>query len=168
MAYATATDMINRFDSRTMGDVVSDDGDAATEAELATDSKLAAALASASGEVESAVLAGGMYSITDLAGLTGNAQALLVDLTCSIAMCKLLKRRVSERTEALMKVTCDDAREKLTELRRGDAVFGGTDNATDGTLPETTGPTTVTFNQLNLIRDRTRNYYPRRHLPFDR
>lgn len=167
-AYATPADMINAFDSRTIGDVVSDTDVQIDESGLATNQKLLAALLKASGEVEAAVIAGGMYTPTELAALTGNGQAFLVDLVCCIAMCKLLRRRASSRMDELQKGVCGDAAEKLESLRKGDAVFGGSTNATDGTLPETTGPTSATFANLNMTVDQTKNYYPRRRLPFGR
>lgn len=160
--------MIARFDSRVLGDIVSDDGVSVDETVLATNPKLLASINSASGEVEASVIAGGMYTVANLTALDGNAEALLVDIVCCIAMCKLLKRRVAGRTDELMKVVCEDAKEFVERLRRGDAVFGGTDNATDGSLPETTGPTTATFQNLNMIRDRVPHYYPQRVLPFRR
>lgn len=167
-AYATTAQLIERFDARVLGDIASDDGAAVSEPGLAANPKLLAALNSASGEVEASVIAGGIYTVAQLVAMTGNAQYLLIDLTCCVAMCKLLKRRASSSSEALMKAVCEDAREMIQSLRKGEAVFGGTDNATEGQLPETVGPTTATFTNLNMMRDRTRNYYPHRALPFNR
>ena len=166
-AYATTAQLIERFDARVLGDIASDDGAAVSEPGLAANPKLLAALNSASGEVEASVIAGGIYTVAQLVAMTGNAQYLLVDLTCCVAMCKLLKRRASSSSEALMKAVCEDAREMIQSLRKGEAVFGGT-SASDGQLPETIGPTTATFTNLNMMRDRTRNYYPHRALPFNR
>lgn len=163
--YATPADMINAFDSNILGDVCSDNGTAVDEAGLATNSKLLSALVRASGEVEASCLAGAMYSVGDLLTLTGNAQGLLVDIVCCVAMCKLLRRRPSSRTEDLQKGVCGEAKECLEQLRKGQAVFGGTSNAAEGQLPSTTGPTTVTFDNLHMMRDRVQNYYPRRVLP---
>ena len=70
-----------------------------------------------------AVIAGGMYTPAELAGLTGNGQALLVEVVCCVAMCKLLRRRPSTRTEELQKGVCGDAKDLLQALRKGDAVF---------------------------------------------
>lgn len=167
-AYATPADMINAFDASILGDVVSDTGVQIDESGLADNPKLLSALLRASGEVEAAVIAGGMYTPAELAALSGNGQALLVEVVCCVAMCKLLRRRPSTRTEELQKGVCGDAKDLLQALRKGDAVFGGSANATDGTLPETTGPTSATFANLNMTVDQTKNYYPRRRLPYGR
>jgi hypothetical protein len=164
-AYATPTDMINCFNAEILGDVVSDNGVAVAVNALETDPKLLSALQRASGEVEAACLAGGIYTTAQLAGLTDNGQALLVDIVCCVAMCKLLQRRPTKGTADMLTGVCKDARDQLQALRKGEAVFGGSTNADNGTLPETTGPTTVTFTNLRMLRDRVQNYYPRRNLP---
>lgn len=167
-SYALPADMINCFDQQILGDVCSDNGIPVSPTDLLNDPKMLSALSRASGEVEAALLDGGMYQIADLASLADNAQALLVDTVCCVAMCRLLKRRVSKGTEELLKGVCDDAREQLRALRKGEAVFGNTTNAEQGQLPETTGITTIDVQNLNMIRDRTRNYYPLRDLPYGR
>lgn len=163
--YATPSDMINCFDATILGDVASDSGVTVAQSDLATDQKILSALSRASGEVESACLAGGMYSVSDLSSLADNALAMLTGLVCSLAMCLLLQRRPNKSTAELLEGVCKDARNQLQALRKGEAVFGGTTNATDGQLPETTGITTIQVNTLNMWRDQTRNYYPHRTLP---
>ena len=51
MAYATAADLIARFDWRIIGDLASDSGTQVTEGALANKSKVTAALNDASGRV---------------------------------------------------------------------------------------------------------------------
>lgn len=160
--------MINCFDSNILGDLASDNGIQVIEGQLAASPKLISALARASGDVESALLAGGMYQISDLQSLTDNGKALLVDVVCCVAMCRMLKRRPSKSTAELLKGVCDDARAQIEALRKGQAVFGGTTNALEGQLPETTGMTTIDVGNLNMVRDRTQNYYPARDLPYGR
>jgi len=164
-AYATPNDMLNRFDANVLGDLLPDNGVQENTTQIGTDAKLAAILATASGEVESACLAGGMYLITDLQGLADNAQALLIDLVCSVAMCRLLRRRPSDSFDELRSSICQEARQQINELRQGKAVFGNTKDATDGQVADTTGITTIDVNNLHMWRDQTQNYYPRRNLP---
>jgi len=167
-AYATAADMLNAFDARVLGDVCSDDSTAIEPTALAANAKMASALLRASGEVEAACLAGAMYSPADLVDLSENGQALLVEIVCCVAMCKLLRRRPSARSEELQKAVCEEAKERLEQLRKGQAVFGGSPNEGDAQLPTTTGPTTVTFTNLNMMVDGVNNYYPPRRLPLGR
>ncbi len=163
-SYAQPTDMINCFRADVIGDVVSDDGQQVDPNSLLTDPTLLSALQRASGEFEAALMAGGIYLISDLTSLSDNAQALMVDIVCTIAMWNLLKRNPNANLE-LLKIIAEDAREKLKALRQGAAVFGNTSNAENGVLPETTGPTILTFQTLNMLRDNTRHYFPPRLFP---
>lgn len=164
-SYATADDLVNCFDAGILGDVASDNGIQVEPTVLAANAKIVSALARASGDVEAACLAGGIYTIDQLGALTGNALAMLVDITCCCAMCKLLRRRPTKSTEELQKGVCGEAKEHLEALRKGQMVFGGTTNATDGMLPQTVGPTTLTFDNLQMMVDRVQNTYPTRRLP---
>ncbi len=167
-SYAQPSDMLNCFDANILGDVVSDTGVQVDIGSLSEDQKLLSALARASGEVEAAVLAGGMYQISDLTSLTDNGQALLIDMVCCVAMCKLLRRRPTKSTQELLEGVCKDARDQIQALRKGESVFGGTTNANQGQLAETTGISTYDVETLHMIRDRTQNYFPRRDLPAGR
>lgn len=167
-AYATAANMIECFDVGILGDVCSDTGDPIAAVDLAANAKMISALGRASGDVEAACLAGGIYTVEKLQALTDNALAMLIDMVCCVAMCKLLRRRPTKGTEELQKGVCGEAKEHLEALRKGQMVFGGTTNATDGQLPVTTGPSTYTVESLNFLSDQTRNTYPRRRLPFGR
>lgn len=167
MAYAAASDLIARKDSRVLGDLVSDDDTRVAEGSLAANTYVTAALDDASGDIDAALLVGNRYTAADLSGLTGNSLALLKRITCEIAMFHLLGRRPeinADTWEHYAKV-----RENLLEpLRRGDAVFGDIEASRNAGAPDVDGPSTDDYNDLNLIRDRVTGYFPRRRNPGNR
>ncbi|MEK9810000.1 MAG: phage protein Gp36 family protein, partial [Candidatus Nanopelagicales bacterium] len=107
MAYAAASDMQLRFDERTLAELVSDTDVAIDTADLATDTKLAAALDDASGVIDAALLTGGRYSAASLSGLTGNSLALLKRLCCVLAMTFLRQRRVGGFPSDVQQIEAD-------------------------------------------------------------
>jgi phage gp36-like protein len=163
MAYATPADMLSRYDARTIGDLVDDTNSQVTPEELATNPVLLTMLADASGDIEAVLSVGGRYLPADLNQLAGNARNFLVRICCDLALAHLMRRRPSLDAEKL-KALADLARQHLKELQDGIAIFPS-DAAIDASQPELTGPTAVDFRDMNLMRDRTRNYFPRRVLP---
>lgn len=167
MSYATADDMIARFDESLLRDLCSDTDTPVLD--LAGSAKMVAALATASGKVESAVYVSANYSPAELVTLSGNALALLVDLTCGLAMGQLLRRRPGRATDDNLKAIIEEAKETLEEIRRGTKLFTLEAHAEKG-LPTIGGPTALDYQRLNLITSRTRNFYPSvaSRLPTDR
>ena len=164
--YATGSQLLERYDARILGDLVADDNTQIAAAALPANANIVAALEDASGDIDAALLVGRRYSPDDLSGLTGNAAKHLIRITCDIAVSYLLRRRVQqdpERAGAQMQL----AETPLDSLRNGINVFG-LDPQMDAGKPTTTGPSTPDYNNLNLMRDRTRNYYPAKHLPGNR
>lgn len=164
--YATAAQVLERKDWRDIGDLVSDDGDQVSEAGLATDAKLTAAIADASGDIETALFAGGRYDASDLEGLTGNAASHLVRITTEITMYHLLCRRPRANSE-MLEYYAKLRETYLDPLRQGQNVFNIEEKIEAGRA-SVDGPTTQEYNDLNLVRDRVRNYYPGRRLPDNR
>lgn len=166
MAYASASDLMARYDKNDVLALASDTGVAIEESEAAANDVITAALDDASGDIEAALVHAARYSVADLEGLTGNSLAKLKRLVCARAMYYLLERRPAwspERTEQFDKMT----RDGLERLRKGENVFN-LDEHKEAGLPSVDGPTTLDFDQLNLLRDRTQNYFPRRNLPNNR
>ena len=166
MSYAAPADLLARFDPRDVGDLCGDDGVQVSRIDLLTDPNLQACLDDASGAIDAALLAGGRYSTSDLAALTGNSLALLRRICCELALSYLWARRPLYRAED-RKAATELAEKALERLRKGENVFNVTENIT-ASMPTIDGPTSVTYDDLNMIRDRTKNYYPARHLPYDR
>ena len=159
-AYASISQLVERFDARTLGDLVSDDGTRVVEGLLSSNAKLTAALEDASGQIEAALLMGGRYATSDLTGLTGNSAKYLIRLTCEIAFAMLWERRPyaddQRRAKALEK-----AEEHLEMLRKGSHIFDVSAVKTAG-VPSVSGPTTVELIALNFLRDKTQHFYPTR------
>jgi phage gp36-like protein len=121
-AYATATDLINAHDAGKIGDYAKD-GAQLTPNQILTDTKVAAALLRASGEVEAYCVKGGRYTPTDLAALTGAGQAFLKGLVCDLALYHLAKRRgVPDAAKAVPGYA--EAMKMLESLGLGEAIFG--------------------------------------------
>lgn len=163
-AYATSADLIKRYDSRDIAMLASDTG--SPSAGIATDPNVTEALLDASGEIDSALMVSKMYAATDLTSLTGNSAAKLKRLTCDLAMSFLFARRPLfgfEKYEAARKMSDGH----LDRLRKGENIFD-LQAIKDAGVPKVDGPTTVDYTDLNLVRDRTKNHYPRRVLPDNR
>lgn len=163
MAFATSADLVNRYDARTLGDLVNDDGSRATEAELEVSAKVTAALESASGMVLSACVKGGRYTAAELSALTGDSLAHLVDLTCRIAFWLLWKRRPwSDKYENQRNEAKKHNDEALEMLRSGQEVFA-VDRAIEAGSPEVIGVDLTEVLSWNLVVDRARgSFYPPR------
>jgi phage gp36-like protein len=166
VSHATPANFLARYDARVVGDLVDDTGNQREASELQTNPVLQAMLDDASGTINAALLVGGRYTVADLQGLTGDAKNFLIRICCDIAKAYLLRRRPTRDAEA-DKAEMELAERHLEQLRSGDAVFGLIADV-DAGKPLVTGPSTVDFSNMNLIRDRTRNYYPRRVLPDNR
>lgn len=166
MGYATPQDLIERYDQRALADLASDDG---APDNVLTSTRLSAALDSASGYVDAACQVGQVYSADDLAGLTGNARALLVDLVCELAMVRLMSTRLEKYGNDQVEGVRKRCEEYLDRLRKGERLFPLSAQCAAGTAT-IDGPTAVDYERLNLLPDRTRRYYPSRarRLPIGR
>jgi phage gp36-like protein len=169
MSYASPADLIARYDRNDVGMLCSDDKRAVSEVDLPTNQQCLVALLDASGMVDSALFVGNRYSAADLANLTDNSTGLLKRVICDIAMGLLINRRPGWNPEKA-KAIWELADSHLERLRNGENTFNIVNDSSpnDAAEPVTDGPTTATFNNLNLWRDRTRNYFPARVLPNNR
>lgn len=160
MAYATPADLLLRKSELTIGELVSESGTAVSPSGLLTDDKVEAALDSASGAIDAALLQAGRYTPGDLSALTGNSLAHLKHITCEIAMAYLFAIKPTYNSgeyDAAMKL--HDL--YLERLRKGENVFN-VQTAIDAGTPTYDNPSVASVVQLNLIRDRTLHYYPHR------
>jgi phage gp36-like protein len=168
MAYASAADMIERYDESLLKDLCSDDGTPATD--LNTDRKLSTAIAGASGRVNAACQVGRLYSQDTLLVLAGDAAALLKDVVCGLAMTRLFGRRpMDQDRRAGYSAQLEEWEDYLTKLRNGERIFDVAENLAAST-PAVEGPTMLEQQNLNLVTSRMRGYYPARSksLPLDR
>jgi phage gp36-like protein len=159
-SYAAASDLLARFDNTVVAELCADDHQEVPSEDLATNTNLLAALADASGDVESAMLIGERYTTAQLEALTGNSLGKLKRITCTIAMAYLMERRPLvhvSNAERLLK----RAEEYLEQLRTGQRIFNVTDNVVDYQLPTINGPTSVKYEEMNLVTERMGvRYFP--------
>ena len=94
-ALITAEQFVDHFDERDIRDLLSDDGDPFA-GDLATSDRLTHILESASGNLLAAASAGANYTEAELSGLEGNAQALMVEIVCTLAVVRLHRRRTNK------------------------------------------------------------------------
>jgi phage gp36-like protein len=165
MAYATSADLSARFDERVLKDLASDTGTAVSD--LSADDNVTAALSDASGLINTAIASpSSHYTATQLEAMTGDDLAYLKRIVCSLAMAYLLGRRPEKYGDDYKSIT-EHAMEVVDQLRRGLFVFNISD-AKDAGLPSVDGLTVTQYQDLNLIPERVRNFYPIRQLPVGR
>lgn len=158
-ALATSADMLVRYDENVVRDLLSDANTPVTATDLDDNARLTAILETASGYVLAAAIAGGNYTEAELSALTGNGAAMLQDLVCTIAVCKLMRRRPGRFKIEDIRSQEKDTEEWLNALRKGQRLFP-IDSHVDASLPTIDGPTAVDYVRLNLITERTRNFFP--------
>lgn len=162
-SYATYTDMITRYDIRTIKDLVSDTGSPADNLEL--NSVLAQLLSDATGELNAAIMIGNTYTPDDIADLLsagGSGAAWIKRIVCQITMALLLERR-PEKYKSAEKRRAEIEEQILDPLRQGKRMFTVPGRSVD---PSQTlhgdEIKQLDINETRPITDRTQNYYPRR------
>lgn len=131
MAYATAQDLLTRYDARRVADLVSDTGSRSVYPDSSP--VVAAVLDDASGMVDAACRVAKRYTVADLNSLTGSTKALLVRLVCDIAFGLLVARRgYSAQDQTAMAPQTKAANEMLEMIRRGERLFDCIDVAEAG------------------------------------
>lgn len=119
-AFATPADLLQRYDYRLIGQLISDTGSAENSTAILADPITTQMLADASGLIVSYALKGGRYSESDLAALTGNGQSFLERLTCDLALYYFVQRR-GLPVDKYPQVA--DAMDWLVKLSEGDLIF---------------------------------------------
>lgn len=165
MAYATVADLKLRYDTRLLGDLVSDDGNSVDDASLNSDAVLAALLSDAASNIDSALLAAERYDAADLASLSESSLNLLKRISCDLVVAYLLQRRSFSITEDDQR-RVSDAFHMVDRLRRGELVLETADKAEiQAGRMEPVVFTQQDVNNSTLIRHNVKNYYPQRRVP---
>lgn len=161
MAYdVDAADLTDRYDARDIGDLASDTGTAIVEGDLAANPKVVAAINDALGDIESALVAGARYTVTQLEGLAGVALAKFKRLACGRAMFYLLSRRPAQNPDKLKQFD-EWTEDQLERLRVGENIFN-LDEQKDAGVIDHQFMSAVDASNLPTIRNRVRNTYPAR------
>jgi phage gp36-like protein len=158
-AYATGADLIARYDIDLVGDLATDDRETQDRDLVATSPKVLVALEDASGEVESSLLAGGKYTVAQLAGLSGLARSHLKAIVCGLAMARLYQRRPEAADGEMIDRLTKDSRDALLAIRRGENVFGLQEEI-DASVISTGGPSVVDYENRNDLTTRMSRYFP--------
>ena len=164
--YVSVAKFLERYDQRTVGDLVSDDDNAVHPNSLPTNVNLLTLIGDASGDIDAALLVGKLYSTSDLEGLTGNALSLLQRMCSEITMYYLHDRRPTFNPEKLDNY--DRLRSRhLERLRKGENIFN-LDANKDASVASVEGPKLVDYATGPLWRDQSNNYFPVRRTPGNR
>lgn len=143
--YATAADLILRYDVRQIGNQINDDNTTADAAAIAASPVVESALLDASGDLEAAVLTGGLYTLGNLqrvAFVDGDNPTLtatghrLKRIVCAIAFWRLWARRHPFDTPDKFP-SCVEAFADLEKLAEGVDIFSLAETV-DAGLPSTT------------------------------
>ena len=162
-------DMLDRYDSRVLCDLVSDNGVPETTTGLVTNRKIAVAIETAEGRLLAACRVGKLYSDDDIAGLEGANAALAIDLICALALVNLMRRRPRPELYQTLNILNQENEAYLAQLRDGQRVFA-MQTTMDASTPDIKSPTVVDVTNLNLITSRARGYFPDpvKRLPLNR
>ena len=159
MAYATGTDLVDCFDVDLIGDLAQDTREPIEASTVKTHPNVLRMLGQASGEIDTALIAGGRYQPSQLASLTDSSRDHLIRVTCTIAMALLFRRRPSQAMAELAKPFYDDKEKYLKDLRTGQNLFNIAENKAASVI-ELQTVTAVELDTLNLLTSRMGNYFP--------
>ena len=138
-AYITPADFLARKDQRSVGQYCSFDGqDVLTYAELVgppVNVTLAAALNTASGALESAVLTSQHYAVTDLQALDGMSLEYMKTILSDIAMYEIVCNRPTNNPPETVSQKYQLALQALQDLSDGKRIFAFQETA-DAGLPK--------------------------------
>jgi|GEM_PF-4082768 phage gp36-like protein len=127
-SHASVDDLLKRYDLRRIGDLVNDNDTRASEVDLKGNTTAGAvtqtALSDASGMINSAILAGKRYKLSDLLSMTDESKALLKRLCCDLAYALLIARRgYGGEDMVAMTSRAKESEQILEQLRQGDRLF---------------------------------------------
>lgn len=154
-AFATPAQLLQRYDYRLIGQLISDTGTAEDASAIIADPITTQMLADASGLIVSYALKGGRYSEADLTALTGNGQAFLERLTCDLSLYYFVQRR-GLPVDKYPQVA--DAMDWLVKLSEGDLIFPVQANI-DAGVAQSQAITVPTIVDQNFLTNSVR-YFP--------
>lgn len=146
-AFATPTQLLQRYDYRVIGQLITDNGIAEGSSTILSDPITISMLADASGLIVMYALRGGRYSEADLLALTGNGASFLQRLTCDVTIWYFVLRRglpVEEYPQVV------EALKILDALAKGEIIFPVADAINSGVAqsPDIKVQTIINNNQL--------------------
>lgn len=160
-SYASASDMLDHYDLRTVADLISDNGTRTGGSPNPTRSTVEASpilvkiLKSAAGWIEAACLRSQRYSPTDLQALDGVSKEMLIQLNCDLAMGLLFRRR-PDKSAPPWSFTA--ALQVLESLANGDRIFSFVENEEAG-LPSEYVMSPADWEEIAMVPQQARRYY---------
>lgn len=155
-AYAQPSDLQAYCDWREVGELISDSTEQLSPIDQLTHPNVIKALNRGAGELESAFLVSGRYTIAQLQALTGNSLELLIGANCDLALYWIYNRKplLNQEKWKLYREVHDTLIKKLQD---GTNVFNVQVNIDAGT-PQAKGLSTVEYAQSGLTA-----WYPGMH-----
>lgn len=156
-AYATPANLQTYCDWREIGNLVKDANEEESANDQLTDPIIISCLNRAAGEIETALMVSGMYSIANLQALTGNSLEVLIGTNCDGALYWIYRRKPLMFPDKL-KTYKEQFYETLEKLKTGENVFNLIANINAGT-PEAFGLTIVEEARSGLVAYKPNMHY---------
>lgn len=116
--YATGAQMIERYDVRLLGDLVSDDDTRVASGSVAESARLVACLADASAQMDRALMAANRYTKAQLDAIKADGDASLIRLCCDLTLGLLFAARGTGPSDGHRRII-DDANDALDMILAG-------------------------------------------------
>lgn len=177
MSYLSASHLIERYDERTIKDLLSDNG--SPVASLSGNTRLITLMRAATGRINAAIRVGNNYTEAQMATLFSEAAAgegaagegdeepavfaieYLRDIAADIVMATLLKRR-PEKYKSAVELLKQIEETALEPLRKGLRLFDFESRASSAATIKGDEITSGDVQTTRPITHRTRNFYPAR------
>ena len=145
---AQPSDLLLRFDSNLLGQVVNDQGQQQTSTALLTNAALHAALDDAAGTVYAALYVAYKYTAAELSTLDSPSTSLLTRLVCDLAIVMLCQRRGYSYDDKYPMVGL--SLEMIQQLRNGERVLNLAGNESAG-LSASVHPSICLQERIGLV-----------------
>lgn len=164
-AFATANDMAVRYDVRTLGDLLSDDGHAVSAQELNNNDYLKTLLLEATGEIKAALLRSQRYTSDELDAVISagsDTAEYLKGICCELTFWKIWERKPYVDAQQRLQAK-QFTRDTLESLRTGAFSLDVSRHQEAGTPKTDTVSSVVIQRDWGLFTDQARTrHFPRR------
>ena len=161
MAYANSQDMLERYDRRMLARLLFDGDLEKQDSDFSDSTVLQTALDDASGDVEAAIMFGGIYDQQAISNLTNSSLALLKRIVCDLAFCFLSRMKGADGTNSTQELQ-KSVESYLDRLRSGERLFmvnGDQSRQTAGQV-QLEVPTVYELRMFNGLTQRAWGYFP--------
>ncbi len=166
-SYASVGDFLRRYDARSIGDLVADDGLRVAASSLTGNVIIGSLLMQASGRLEAACTMGERYAPTDLAAMVAsstNMAEFLIGMVCSLTIELVYRRRPTPEMQEFPETA--EADRMLNALAMGKMILGFTEAMTAGHI-DSEMETTAIVEARKMPTTRAENLFGRRNNRID-